>query len=181
MPSVLKTLLPLVLLVLVSGCSGDEVQSTPEAAQYPEEIGTVEGVDSTVYRYDEGIYRGGDVVSQDGMNKLKDMGIKTIFSVTPTDDERAFAEKSGIKLVEVPFTKEGIPQEKLPGYLELLKDAEQPIYAHCHSGKNRGGTLLAAYRIHHQGWSFEKARDEFVALGGKDSEFPALMQSVKAN
>ena len=60
-----------------------------------------------------------------------------------------------------------------------MKEAEQPLYVHCHSGKQRAGTLLAAYRIHVQGWDFEKAKSEFILLGGKDEKLPALMESVR--
>ena len=171
--------LSLAIFVLLLGCQSEVVDNNVTAEKAAEKIGAVEGIENTVFKYDDGIYRGGDIVAQGGMDALKKMGVKTVFSVTPTDDERKFAKNSGVKLVEVPFTKTGIPAETLPAYLELLKGVEKPFYAHCHSGKNRGGTLLAAYRIHVQGWAFEKAKEEFIALGGKDSEFPELMESIK--
>jgi protein tyrosine phosphatase (PTP) superfamily phosphohydrolase (DUF442 family) len=167
----------LAVSILVAGCATHPAAVAPESIQRT--VGAVDGIDSTVFQYDEGLYRGGDVTTQQGMNELKKLGVKTVFSVTPTDDERAFAARSGLRLVEVPFTKEGIPESKLPFYIQQLRDAEQPLYVHCHSGKNRGGTLLAAYRIHVQKWDFEKARSEFVALGGRDQDFPKLMQSVR--
>ena len=79
--------------------------------------------------------------SQKGMDELKKLGVKTVFSVTPTDKERAFALKSGITLVETPFDKTGVPQDKLRVYLKQLKAAEQPFYVHCHSGKKPGRNL----------------------------------------
>ncbi len=148
------------------------------ASDSPRTVGTLEGIEGTVIQYDERLYRGGDITTQKGMDELKKPGVKTIFSITPTDQERHLALQNGIRLVETPFNKTGIPQDQLPTYLKEFQKAEQPLYVHCHSGMNRGGTLLAAYRVHIQGWTLEKARSEFVSLGGKDSEFPALMQSV---
>lgn len=163
--------------LLLAGCATNQPDQTVDTIIRT--VGTVDGIDGTVYQYDEGLYRGGDVTGQVGMDALKELGVQTVFSVTPTDEERAFATKSGIRLVEVPFTKDGIPKSQLPTYVEQLKQAEQPLYVHCHSGKNRGGTLLAAYRVHVQGWDLEKARSEFISLGGRDGDFPQLMESVR--
>ena len=166
-----------VSLLLLTACANQQAEQTSETILRT--VGNVDGIDGTVFQYDEGLYRGGDVTAQEGMDALKKLGVLTVFSVTPTDEERVFAGRSGIRLVEVPFTKDGIPRDKLPLYIEQLKEANQPLYAHCHSGKNRGGTLLAAYRMHVQGWDFEKARREFIELGGRDRDFPSLLQSVR--
>lgn len=171
--------LSFLLCLLMLSCKMEVSTTESTDSDSERKVGSIEGIENTVFRYDEGLYRGGDIVSQNGMDELKKLGIKTVFSVTPTDDERKFALKSGIKLIETPFTKDGIPQDKLPLYLDQMKAAEQPFYVHCHSGKNRGGTLLAAYRIHVQDWPFSKVRTEFVSLGGKADEFPALLESVK--
>ncbi|MFT7620822.1 MAG: protein tyrosine phosphatase (PTP) superfamily phosphohydrolase (DUF442 family) [Planctomycetota bacterium] len=171
--------LGLALCLLMLSCTAENPKTESSENQNQRKIGTIEGIENTVFQYDEGLYRGGDIVTQKGMDELKKLGVKTVFSVTPTEDERKVALESGIKLVETPFTKSGIPADKLPVYLEMLKQAEQPLYAHCHSGKNRGGTLLAAYRVHIQDWPLEKAKREFVSLGGKDGEFPALMESIQ--
>jgi protein tyrosine phosphatase (PTP) superfamily phosphohydrolase (DUF442 family) len=167
----------LALCLLQAGCV--TAHSANREVSNSQRIGTLEGLAGTVFQYDEGLYRGGDITSHKGMDELKKLGVKTVFSVTPTDQERELAVQSGIRLVEVPFTKAGVPQDKLPLYLEELRKAEQPLYVHCHSGKNCGGALLAAYRVHQQGWDFDIAKAEFVSLGGNDSEFPTLMESVR--
>jgi len=174
-----RTGLSLTLSLALAGCRmGFSISETQDGDNL-RTVGTLEGVNGTVFHYDEGLYRGGDIATQKGMDELKRLGVKTVFSVTPTEQEREFALRSGIRLVEVLFTKSGVPQHKLPVYLKEMKEAEKPLYVHCHSGKNCGGALLAAYRVHVQGWDFEKARSEFVSLGGKDSKYPALMESVR--
>lgn len=38
-------------------------------------------------------------------------------------------------------------------------------YVHCHSGVDRTGAAMLAYRVIHQGWRFSDAYDEFVERG----------------
>lgn len=52
--------------------------------------------------------------------------------------------------------------------IDLIKqcvDAKQRVYVHCKFGADRTGFVIAAYRIKHMGWSFEKAVAEMFALG----------------
>ena len=176
MPPIIVPLL--VLSVILVGCQTGASDTAPKGAQ-AQSVGAIPGITGTVFQYDDNVYRGGDIQAQEGMDELKALGIKTIFSVTPTDDERRFAAQAGMRLVEVPFTKAGIPEDLLPTYLAQLEGAKKPFYAHCHSGNNRGGALLAAYRIHLQDWDHERAKAEFVSLGGKDTDYPALLESVR--
>jgi len=94
-------------------------------------------------------------------------GIRTIVSITPTDHERNLCRSNDFTLVEIPFQKEGgLSSEDLRRYLKTIKTGVGPFYVHCRGGTHRGGVLGVAYRIHIQGWTYEKALVEYGRLGG---------------
>lgn len=48
----------------------------------------------------------------------------------------------------------------------LVYTSEAPVFIHCKHGSDRTGTLCACWRIHHDGWDFDRAIDEaFTSLG----------------
>lgn len=48
----------------------------------------------------------------------------------------------------------------------LVTTSEMPVFIHCQHGSDRTGTLCACWRIHHDGWEFDRAMDEaFISLG----------------
>jgi protein-tyrosine phosphatase len=50
--------------------------------------------------------------------------------------------------------------------LGLLNDAAAgPVFVHCRRGADRTGTVLACYRIAHDGWDNSKALSEARSLG----------------
>ena len=158
--------------------ANDATQLPPVGETY-EVIGFVTGLNGYVIKYDDVFYRGGDIASDEGAKVLKEKGIKTIVSVTPTDLERLLAKKYGMELVEVLFEKTGVPAEALESYVKKIKAGEGPFYVHCHGGSHRAGTLAAAYRIHKQGWEFDKAIIEFGRLGGSLKDDHALLESIR--
>jgi protein tyrosine/serine phosphatase len=50
--------------------------------------------------------------------------------------------------------------------LSLINAPEnQPIFVHCRRGSDRTGTVIAIYRIDHDGWSSEQAKTEAKRYG----------------
>ena len=139
------------------------------------------GIKNFVIQYDNNLYRGGKPTSPEGVNILKDMGIKTIVSITPTDMEREEAKKHGIKLVEISVDKkEGISQKDLNRYIDLFSTKDNlPIYVHCNGGSHRAGTMGTAYRVHKNGWKWERAVKEFDNLGGSPDDDIIILNSIK--
>ena len=147
----------------------------PPKNEFYEVIGYVPGLRSYVVKYDYRLYRGGDVLSEEGVQILKEHDIRTIISVTPTPLERGLAEAYGIELVEIPFERERVPKEVLWTFLETTGSGKAPFYLHCNEGKHRGGALAAAYRVFHRGWRPEDAAEEFRLLGGDLEKDRALL------
>ena len=139
------------------------------------------GIKNFVVQYDKNLYRGGKPTSPEGVKTLKDMGIKTIVSITPTDMEREETKKHGIKLVEISVDKkEGLAQEDLTKYIDLFSSPEDmPVYVHCNGGSHRGGTMGTAYRVHKNGWKWKRAVEEFDDLGGNQDDDAIMLNSIK--
>lgn len=49
-------------------------------------------------------------------------------------------------------------------YLAIYEN-RLPIYVHCRKGCDRTGFVIARYRIEHEGWSRNAAREEMIAMG----------------
>lgn len=142
-------------------------------------IGEVWGIRNFVVRYHGRLYRGGLIESEKAVDFLKHRDITTVFSVTPDDTERKVLKAAAIELIELPFEKSGVPAAVFDRFIAEAKKRPGPLYVHCIGGKQRGGILSAAYRIAVDGFTFEEAVAEFVALGGSEKEDAALIASLK--
>lgn len=174
---------------LVSGCgepkgmdavSGATTKAFPPKADTYEVVGWQEGLNGYVVKYNDRMYRGGDVLDRKGAQALKQWGVRTIVSVTPTDVERQLAREYGMTLVEVPFEKTpGPAPETLARFLEATRAGPGAFYVHCHGGTHRGGILCASYRMREEGWDFNKTAVEFGRLGGDLKADHAMLEAVR--
>src|SRR5215813_288194 len=128
----------------------------------------------------EHLYRGAQPRT-DGIKKLASLGVKTIINLRD-DDERARAEAAearaaGLRYFNVPFDTLSRPSdEKVDRVLAIIEAPEnQPVFVHCRRGADRTGTIVAIYRITHDGWTSDRAKDEanhygmaFWEVGMKD-------------
>ena len=117
-----------------------------------------------------GLYRGGQP-EIGGLEQLKKLGVKTIINLR-NDDERARAEKAeaesmGFRYFNIPFASFDRPSDKaVDEVLKLLNTQENsPLFIHCKRGSDRTGTVIAIYRIEHDGWDGEKAKAEAKRYG----------------
>ncbi len=116
------------------------------------------------------IYRGGEP-SLVGLQELGAMGVKVDLDLREpggaTDFERKEAEKLGMKFINVPLSAFFAPTNaQIEKVLSLLmQEKSDPIFVHCLRGKDRTGTVIACYRIQHDGWSNAAALDEARKFG----------------
>ena len=110
-------------------------------------------------------FRGGEV-TKTGVQKLYDMGVRTIIDLTGERKEEAAARRLGMTFYSFPMEGGERPSdEKVAKILKIITEAEQPVYAHCAGGRHRAGTIAALYRIRVQGWAPEKAWKEQQSYG----------------
>lgn len=160
----------------VSAASVDNQEWLPEAGDTYEVLGYNEGLKGVLIKYSDEMYRGGDLLSADGAKLIKSRGIRTIFSVTPSEAIRSYCAAYGMELKEIVFDYQKLGDDQVVDFINALDSVDYPIYIHCHSGKQRGGNLCAIYREYKEGWSFEKALEEYGKLGGKIDPDKEMLQ-----
>ncbi len=84
-----------------------------------------------------------------------------------TQFEKQQAEKLGMKYTNVPFPPLSAPT---PAQVQLVlnmidQNREQTVFVHCRRGKDRTGTVIACYRVQHDGWNNGKALEEAKSFG----------------
>jgi protein tyrosine phosphatase (PTP) superfamily phosphohydrolase (DUF442 family) len=152
----------------------------PPPAQAGRVMGSVPGIKGDVVAYNDFIFRGDAPAGTEGFASLREMGIRTVISVTPTDSERLLARTHHLDLVEIPFPAgAGLPDEAADRFLDAVRTARRPLYVHCATACRRAAALLALYRIRIDGWTHAEAVQEFVALGGNADRDRRLLESLK--
>jgi tyrosine-protein phosphatase SIW14 len=123
------------------------------------------------------IYRGGQPTAQ-GWISLKRLGVKTVIDLRrdgkhSTKAEERAVEAAGMHYVNVPMRGVVAPRdETVFKVLALLESRDAgPLFVHCRRGKDRTGTIIACYRIAHDGWPNQKALEEAKSYGMHWYEF----------
>jgi tyrosine-protein phosphatase SIW14 len=122
------------------------------------------------------IYRGAQPQDQ-GWNSLAKLGVKTVIDLRPESEHSTKAEKqaveaAGMHYVNVPLSGVHAPPDKaMSKVLGLLDDSASPVFVHCRRGADRTGTVIACYRITHDGWSNRRALQEATSYGMSWIEF----------
>jgi len=115
-------------------------------------------VNSTLFR--------GAQPTEEGIKELAKRGVKTIIYLRDTDKnseaEAGWAKKAGITFINVPLGNWLAPKdETMKKILDSINTHKnQPVFLHCSRGADRTGTVIAAYRISHDGWTADQAKDE---------------------
>jgi tyrosine-protein phosphatase SIW14 len=121
-------------------------------------------------RVNDHIYRGAEP-GDDGMRDLGAMRVVLDIDLresgTATESERKMAQSLGMQYVNVPFPPLSAPSpEQVKRVLSLLEpDDAGKIFVHCRRGKDRTGTVVACYRIEHDGWDNRRAAQEANGYG----------------
>lgn len=107
------------------------------------------------------------------LNETKTAGIKTIVSlesglyqlITDTKREHQFPVDFGIDYYDLDCFIVAPPKSwQVEKFLEIVAKGNKTL-VHCLSGVDRTGYMCAAYRMQVQGWTYEQAHKEWVALG----------------
>lgn len=116
------------------------------------------------------IYRGGRPTEQ-GLSYLKKAGFKTIINLENNAQvvakESAYAKKIGISMYSTPMSHLKTPNDvQVNAILKALSDPKmQPIFVHCHYGKDRTGMIIGLHRVLMQGWKPQDAYKEMLKYG----------------
>ena len=116
------------------------------------------------------LYRGGQPKTG-GLQKLKELGVKTVVNLRGEDDHSR-AEETEARSLGLRYYGFALPGFSRPGdeevqrVLDIINSPEnQPVFVHCHHGHDRTGTIVACYRISHDGWTGKQAKNEAQRYG----------------
>ena len=112
----------------------------------------------------EHLYRGGQP-AEAGFQALKKMGVRTVIDLrykgAQSRWEKRMVESLGMHFVGVPMDMHAPTDGEMDHVQRLLNTSGNwPVFVHCEGGKDRTGTVIACYRITHDGWNNQKAYRE---------------------
>lgn len=110
------------------------------------------------------LYRGGQP-NHEGLKRLANAGVKIVVDLRGSG-ERSQVEKLGMTYIAIPwhcpFPKDAV----FAKFIAVTRaNPDKKIFVHCRLGDDRGGMMIAAYRMAEQGWSAEEAKEEMKAFG----------------
>ena len=145
----------LAVVLLAGGCLGGQ-RGVPAS----------EGL-ANFARVSETLWRGAQP-DEHGLETLKKLGATTIINLRMADDvvpgEEAAARRLGLGYVNVPLPGWSAPDAVAVARV-LLASSPPPVFLHCEHGADRTGTIIACYRIRHDGWTTERALAEARVYG----------------
>jgi protein tyrosine phosphatase (PTP) superfamily phosphohydrolase (DUF442 family) len=123
------------------------------------------------------IYSGASPEGEDAFRSLQQLGIKTMISVDGATPDAAMAKRFAMRYVHLPHGYQGIPKQRVLEIAKALRELPKPIYVHCHHGKHRSPTAVAAATIA-LGY---RTRDEgrtMMAIGGTNKDYRGLFATI---
>jgi hypothetical protein len=125
------------------------------------------------------LYSGSEPHGEEGIASLKELGIKTIVSVDGAKPAVETARKYGMRYVHIPIGYDGVPEDAGRSLARLMRDAETPIYVHCHHGKHRGPAAVAIACVAGCDMTGKEAIDILVRAG-TSKDYTGLWRDVAA-
>jgi len=126
------------------------------------------------------LFRGG-MPTDDALRELKALGVGLVIDLreegNARQEEKRKVEELGIRYAHVPMRSLTAPRPAdIQQVLSLiLRESSAKVYVHCLRGKDRTGTVIACYRIQHDGWDNRRALAEAKDYGM--SRLEVAMQS----
>ena len=115
--------------------------------------------------------------------KLKEEGVKAIINLRPpsehrAEEERAEAERLGLRYFNIPVVFREPKEEQATEFLRLTDDeANRPAFIHC-TAAIRVGAFWMIRRVLRDGWTIEEAEKEAEKVGLREA--PHLNEFARA-
>jgi tyrosine-protein phosphatase SIW14 len=129
-----------------------------------------------LHKVSDQLYRGAQP-AEAGLKKLSELGIKTIINLRGEDDRARFEEKEakseGLRYFNIAMPGLSAPSDdQVAQVMAIVNNPDnQPVFIHCKRGSDRTGTIVAVYRISHDGWTADRAIAEARSHGMSWAEF----------
>jgi protein tyrosine phosphatase (PTP) superfamily phosphohydrolase (DUF442 family) len=131
-----------------------------------------------VIQVSDGLLSGSEPEGEDGFASLARLGVKTVVSVDGARPDVDAAHRQGLRYVHIPVGYDGVPERAAAALARAVREADRPIYVHCHHGKHRGPAAAAIACIS-AGRADGKSALEILKLAGTGKEYPGLWRDVE--
>jgi protein-tyrosine phosphatase len=128
--------------------------------------------------FQEGLFGGSEPDSPEHFEFLRSMGVRAVLSVDGATPNAGEAARHGIRYFHVPIGYDGVPVEKQAGMVRVLREADGPVFIHCHHGKHRGPAAAACLLVA-TGAISNKAGLRILEESGTSSAYKGLFEAVQ--
>lgn len=112
----------------------------------------------------------GNVISAEELSEVAQKGYRTIIDLCLPSEEKqlnvAEVENLGFNLIKLPLDRQNLNPEVLPGFMQAVNSAPQPVYIRCASGLRAGVMSLLTLASQHN-WTEQQYLEKREALGLK--------------
>jgi protein tyrosine/serine phosphatase len=176
----IKTTFAALFAFLLIGCAQSEEKVVVKKEYYAKPVREVKL--ENFHKVDEKIYRSAQPSAEE-FKALYDYGIRYELNLRQIHDDDEKLKGIDIKSHHIRVNTSEMSYDQLVEAVSYLVQTDDKTLVHCLHGSDRTGTVIAAYRIGVQGWSKEKAIDEFVNGGFGYHSFwfpnlPRLLESI---
>lgn len=131
-----------------------------------------------VIKLSDRIVSGSEPHGAEALEKIAEMGVKTILSVDGKVPDVETAEALGMRYVHIPIQYKGITDEESSQIVKTFRELEGPFYVHCFHGKHRGPAAAALGRIAVDGVEREQAIAEMRQWCGTAEKYEGLYRTI---
>ncbi len=118
-----------------------------------------------LHKVSDFLYRGAQP-TKEGMQQLKELGIKTIVNLRSFHSDRAEIGDTGLSYEHIYMKTWHAEDKEVVRFLNIVTDPNHtPVFVHCQRGADRTGTMCAIYRVAVQNWGKDEAIEEMVKGG----------------
>ncbi len=139
-------------------------------------IEPLNGIDN-VFRLSDRVWTGGVPEGEAGFDALASLGVRTVIAVDAGVPELTQLHARGMRSIHLPIQYAGLTDEQLIAMSRALRDADGPVYVHCHHGKHRGPAAAAAAMVA-LGELTPTAGHAFLVQAGTSRAYPGLFDAV---
>ncbi len=160
--------------LVIEGSAFEAAGSQPLAAAEPIEFPGLHNL----YWLSEDILSGSEPEGQIALEKLAELGIRTVLSVDGKVPDHEEAARLGMRYVHVPIRYSGIEQDEVLAIAKTFRELEGPFYVHCFHGKHRGPSAAAIGRVLLDGAERDQAIAEMRQYCGTSNKYEGLYQTI---